>query len=103
LKPTPGLKLSPGPYRALDDGTILAADGHVVCVLGCPEEGLTEQDVTNAAVLLVLPELIETLADLACKASGATVYLPPGDRADISGLVERSVGLVRRARFGSSR
>lgn len=61
LQPEPGAELSPAPWSTEDDGTIVAADGHVVCVLGCPEDDLQEQDVTNGAAILALPDLLASL------------------------------------------
>ena len=57
-----GPALSPAPYTLTDDGTVTAADGTVVCVMGAPFEALTDQDRVNAAPILVLPELLDLFA-----------------------------------------
>lgn len=59
LRPAPGACLAPEPWTCNDEGVINDAEGHVVCVLGAPFEGVTEQDVTNSAAIVALPELIE--------------------------------------------
>lgn len=45
------------PWYALDDGTIFAADGATVCVLGDPLGEMTERDVANGALILAAPAL----------------------------------------------
>jgi len=64
LRPFPGSAPSPGPWQARGDGTIVAADGQTVCVLGCPDEEIEEQDVTNGAAILALPQLLSALRRL---------------------------------------
>lgn len=59
----PGAALSPAPWTLTDDGTILDGAGRVVCVMGAPFEALTDQDRVNAAPILVLPELLDLLAE----------------------------------------
>lgn len=54
LIPAPGATVSPGPWRITDDGTVIAADDKVVCVLGHPDEALTEQDVVNGMAILAI-------------------------------------------------
>lgn len=58
VRAAPGSGHSFAPWRCRDDGTIVAADEHIVCVLGCPEEDLTEVDVANGALLLAAPALL---------------------------------------------
>lgn len=50
--------ISPAPWRLTDDGTVLAADDTVVCVLGSPNDDLTDQDLANGEAILALPDLI---------------------------------------------
>lgn len=59
LRPAPGSTLSPGPWTCSGDGTIFAADGAVVCVLGSPFVSMTEQDITNGAAILALPRILD--------------------------------------------
>lgn len=57
LIPRPGSKPSGPPWRSRGDGTIFARR-KVVCVLGHPDEELTEQDITNGALILAAPALL---------------------------------------------
>lgn len=68
LRPALGARLSPGPWEATGDGTVIARDGHVVCVMGHPEEDLGEQEITNGAAILALPDLIAAAKRLAFSA-----------------------------------
>lgn len=64
LEPLPGLTLAAGPFKVLEDGTILDRLGQPICVLGRPEEPLSEHDIANGAAILALPELIQAVRDL---------------------------------------
>lgn len=79
LYPPPGVTLSPGPWRTRDDGTVIARDGSVVCMLGAPEEDLADQDAANGAAILALPDLIAALAKLnqMARTSGGTAGADP--------------------------
>jgi hypothetical protein len=68
LFPADSYTLSPGPYAALGDGTILDADGRTFCVMGAPEDELAEQDIANGAAVLALPELIDLARLVAARA-----------------------------------
>jgi hypothetical protein len=61
LKPKPGARLSAAPWYAADDGTIIAANGKAVCVLGVPDDDMSEQDITNGAAILALPKMLRAL------------------------------------------
>jgi hypothetical protein len=52
IKPLPEVAPSPFPWTVSDDGTVTAADGKCVCVLGDPFETFTEQDLANAALII---------------------------------------------------
>lgn len=64
LSPVPGSTISEGLWACRGDGTIVAADGRAVCVLGYPDDDLEEQDVTNGAAILALPQLLRALRKL---------------------------------------
>lgn len=61
LQAAPGVRPRSTPWRVADDGTVLAADGEVVCVLGHPENDLTEEDVVHGALILAAPMMLEIL------------------------------------------
>lgn len=61
VAPLAKLTLSPGPYRLTEDGTVLDADGTVFCVLGHPEDPLTEQDRANGAAIIAIPAMLQAL------------------------------------------
>lgn len=62
---------SPAPWRVTDDGTVIAADGHVVCVLGYPEDGMAEQNITNGAAIRAVPAMLAALKRIsACPTRG---------------------------------
>jgi hypothetical protein len=61
LKPACGARVSAGPWYVADDGTIIAANGKAVCVLGVPEDDLAEQDITNGAAILAVPKMLAAL------------------------------------------
>lgn len=68
LRVAPGFALSPGPYAAADDGTILDAASRPFCVMGSPEDDLSEQDIANGAAVLVLPRLVHLAQLVAARA-----------------------------------
>lgn len=58
LVAAPGVRARSTPWRVADNGTVMAADGEVVCVLGHPEQDLTEEDVVQGALILQAPQLL---------------------------------------------
>lgn len=64
LQAAPGVRPRSTPWRVADDGTIFAADGEAVCVLGHPEQDLTEEDVVQGALILRAPDLLAVAKDV---------------------------------------
>ncbi|CAN5612321.1 hypothetical protein BH10PSE5_BH10PSE5_01520 [soil metagenome] len=80
LQAAPGVRPGSTPWRVADDGTVFAADGEVVCVLGHPEQDLTEEDVVHGALILRSPEMLLVLR------KAKTVIADEADQRAISGL-----------------
>ena len=60
---------SPGPWRITDDGTVLAADHTVICVMGRPMGPISEQEIANIAALLATPALHQALKWIEARAA----------------------------------
>lgn len=91
LVAAPGLRPGATPWRVADDGTIWAADGEVVCVLGNPECDLTEECVVNGALILQAPELLDLAKD-----AERVLSLPPklqgaGDRFRLTAALRQVI------------
>jgi hypothetical protein len=64
LNVLPGLIAGPAPWTVRGDGTIFDADNRAICVLGCPEDALQEQDLANGRALLAVHQLGAALRGL---------------------------------------
>jgi hypothetical protein len=104
FKPLPGVAMSHAPWHTADDGTIIAGDGKAVCVLGVPEDDLTEQDIANGAAILALPKLIaaatKVLAFLEARQAAALRLSQPVPV--FTGIAELSTALREAEKGGAN-